>query len=221
MKNKPFSTIIFLLLYVFKTIGQTPNDTLILAKIKHVSNTHSAVSEIISNLSDINGPRLLGTLNYYKSANFAKQKLKTSGADTVYFESFDNQYRGWTVKSFNMEMTKPSYMHITAYPLAYTKSTKGTVEGDVFYCSNTDSLLFFKGKLKGKIVLLGKTPLNYISAVHHTNMDVAEYVNEADLKENAVVVAYLIYKVAMRDDLLPRRDFISIKPNLQGKTTFF
>ena len=52
-------------------------------------------------------------------------------------------------------------------------------------------------------------------------MDVTEYVNENDLKESAIIVAYLIYKVAMQDDLLPRRDFISIKPNLQDNTTFF
>jgi hypothetical protein len=64
-------------------------------------------------------------------------------------------------------------------------------------------------------------PLNYISAVHHTTMDVTEYVNENDLKESAIIVAYLIYKVAMQDSLLPRRNFISIKPNLQGNTTFF
>jgi hypothetical protein len=64
-------------------------------------------------------------------------------------------------------------------------------------------------------------PLNYISVVHHTTMDVAENVNENDLKESAIIVAYLTYKVAMQDSLLPRRDFISIKPNLQGNTTFF
>ncbi len=156
MKKKTFPTIIFLLICSFTIIGQSPNDSLVLTKFKHVSNANSAVSEIISNLSDINGPRLLGTLNYHKSANWAKDKLKMFGADTTYFASFDNQYRGWTVKSFNVEMTKPSYMHIAAYPLAYTKSTKGTVEGDVFYCSNTDSLTFFKGQLQGKIVLLAQ-----------------------------------------------------------------
>jgi hypothetical protein len=63
--------------------------------------------------------------------------------------------------------------------------------------------------------------LNYISAVHHTNMDVAEYVNKDDLQESAIVVAYLIYKIAMLDELFPRKEFVSIKPSLQGNTTFF
>lgn len=64
-------------------------------------------------------------------------------------------------------------------------------------------------------------PLNYISAVHHTNLDVAEYVNKQDLQESAVMVAYLMYKVAMHDNLLPRREHISIEPSLTGNTRFF
>lgn len=63
-------------------------------------------------------------------------------------------------------------------------------------------------------------PLNYISAVHHTNLDVAEYVNMTDLKESAVIVAFLAYNIAMRDSLLPRMNFISIKPSLTGSSEF-
>ncbi|HZG23285.1 MAG TPA: hypothetical protein VEZ17_01835, partial [Chitinophagaceae bacterium] len=126
-----------------------------MAKIKIASETNSSISQTITNLADINGPRLLGTLNYFKAANWAKKELKDFGADTSYFESFDKKYRGWSVKSFNMEMTTPNYMHIAAYPLAYTKSTNGVVEGKVIFISNADSLKFLAGKLKGKIVLLG------------------------------------------------------------------
>jgi carboxypeptidase Q len=152
------SVLLFLILALLNTIlfGQTLNDSIVLAKIKNVAKDNSSIKEIITNFSDINGPRLLGTTNYHKSAKWAKQKLKELGADTAYFESFDKQYRGWNVKSFNMEMTQPNYTHIIAYPLAYTKSTKGVVSGDVIYLSNTDSLNTLKGKLKGKILLLGQ-----------------------------------------------------------------
>lgn len=136
--------------------GQALNDSIVLEKIKNASKNNPAVKEIIANFSDINGPRLLGTANYYKSAVWAKQKLKELGADTAYFESFDRQYRGWSVKSFNMEMTYPNYMHIIAYPLAYTKSTKGIVTGSVVYVSSADNLRKLQGKLKGKIVLLAQ-----------------------------------------------------------------
>jgi carboxypeptidase Q len=150
---------VFLILSLLNTTlaGQTtPTDSIALNKIRNVAKEHSAIASIISNFSDVNGPRLLGTSNYYQSAKWAKQQLKDFGADTAYFESFDKQYRGWNVKSFNMEMIRPNYMHIIAYPLAYTKSTKGPIEGKVIYLSHIDSLKFLKGKLKDKIVLLGE-----------------------------------------------------------------
>jgi carboxypeptidase Q len=150
---------VFLILSLLNTTlaGQTtPTDSIALNKIRNVAKEHSAIASIISNFSDVNGPRLLGTSNYYQSAKWAKQQLKEFGADTAYFESFDKQYRGWNVKSFNMEMIRPNYMHIIAYPLAYTKSTKGPIEGKVIYLSHIDSLNFLKGKLKDKIVLLGE-----------------------------------------------------------------
>lgn len=153
---KTFSFFLILSVQTCSLFGQVLSDSTVLEKIRSASKTNSSISEIITNLADINGPRLLGTANYYNSANWAKEKLKAFGTDTSYFDSFDKQYRGWSVKSFNMEMTKPNFMHIIAYPLAYTKSTNGTVEGKVIYLSNIDSLKFLKGKLKGKVVLLGQ-----------------------------------------------------------------
>jgi hypothetical protein len=63
-------------------------------------------------------------------------------------------------------------------------------------------------------------PLDYISAVHHTNMDLYEYVPTADQKFNAVYVAYLAFKVAQRDELLPRKTFNSPIPSMKGNVGF-
>jgi hypothetical protein len=154
--KKKISLFVILSLLSAALFGQIHNDSIVLIRIRNAANNNSSISETITYLSDINGPRLLGTANYYKSAVWVRNELKNLGADTAYFEPFDKEYRGWRVKSFNMEMTKPNYMHINAYPLAYTKSTKGSVEGNVMLLANTDSLLQLKGKLKGKIILLGQ-----------------------------------------------------------------
>lgn len=135
--------------------GQVLKDSIVLSKIQLASKSNSSIADAIKYLADFNGPRLLGTYNYFKAANWSKLKLKEFGADSSYFESFDREYRGWQVKSFNMEMTYPDYMHISAFPLAYTQSTRGIVGGNVIFVENADSLKFMKGKLKGKIVLLG------------------------------------------------------------------
>lgn len=141
---------------VHAAFGQASNDSLVLEKIRTAANTHSSISSSINNLADINGPRLLGTLNYFRAAGWVKQQLTSFGVDEVQFESFDEQFRGWTVKSFNVEMTVPDFMHIVAYPLAYTQPTKGTVSGSVVLLNNIDSFKTLKGKLKNKILLLGQ-----------------------------------------------------------------
>ncbi len=48
-------------------------------------------------------------------------------------------------------------------------------------------------------------PLDYESRVHHTNLDVLESINEDDMKVNAVIIAFVAYETAMRDDMIPRK----------------
>ena len=47
-------------------------------------------------------------------------------------------------------------------------------------------------------------PLDYDSRTHHTALDTADYLLEDDLRQAAVVVASVVYHVAMRDELIPR-----------------
>ena len=47
-------------------------------------------------------------------------------------------------------------------------------------------------------------PIEYGSATWHTNLDTYERILEDDVKKNAMVVAWAVYQLAMRDDLLPR-----------------
>jgi hypothetical protein len=143
-------------LLIAPCFGQPLSDSLILNKIKKAAVDNSSVSAAINNLADINGPRLLGSNNYYQAASWVRQQLTSYGIDAVSFQPFDKQYRGWSVNSFNVEMTKPGYMHIAAYPLAYTKPTTGRVSGQVVLLEHLDSLKGLKGKLKNKIVLLGQ-----------------------------------------------------------------
>ncbi|HOY19729.1 MAG TPA: M20/M25/M40 family metallo-hydrolase [Haliscomenobacter sp.] len=63
-------------------------------------------------------------------------------------------------------------------------------------------------------------PLDYMSAIHHTNADLYEYVPEKDQKSNAELVAYLAYQVAQAEELLPRKKFNSPVPSLQGNAHF-
>ena len=47
--------------------------------------------------------------------------------------------------------------------------------------------------------------IEYSSRTQHTNMDVYDRVQEADVKQAAVIMASFVYQAAMRDEKLPRK----------------
>ena len=47
-------------------------------------------------------------------------------------------------------------------------------------------------------------PIDYETRTHHTNQDVLESIQEADLQQAAAIVATFVYHAAMRDEKLPR-----------------
>jgi carboxypeptidase Q len=48
-------------------------------------------------------------------------------------------------------------------------------------------------------------PIDYDARTHHSNMDVYDRIQAADMMQNAVIVAAFIYQAANRDGLLPRK----------------
>jgi len=143
--------------------AQAKTNDSILTKIKDVGNHQSQVKMLTYELSDVYGQRLTGSREYLAAAKWASIKMKEVGLTNVHFENYCTNCLGWNVKSFNVEMQSPNYMHITAYPLAWTKGTNGTVEGDVINIdsfSDMDSIKHrYAGILRNKIILLGKEPV--------------------------------------------------------------
>lgn len=146
-----------LFLFCLLTLQQlaAQNDANVLARIRQESTQHSQVMRSLSYLSDVYGARLMGTPNYHQAALWAQQQLKSWGIAKAELQSFDKGHRGWAVKHFQLKMIEPQYSHIQAYPLAYTASTNGLKTGEVIFLPTLDSIYGLKGKLQGKIVLLG------------------------------------------------------------------
>ncbi|MFT4831677.1 MAG: carboxypeptidase Q [Psychroserpens sp.] len=133
-----------------------------LSKINTEGFQKSQVMNLITDLSDVYGPRLTGTDQYFTAAEWAKNTMENWGMDKVYFENYCDDCMGWEVKSFNVEMTEPTYMKIQAYPYAWTEPSNGVQIGDLVSIENHDDLEQVKkqwsGKLKGKTVLIGAAP---------------------------------------------------------------
>ncbi len=65
-------------------------------------------------------------------------------------------------------------------------------------------------------------PLDYATRTHHSNLDVYDRIQPADLMQASAIVASLVYDTATRPDLLPRKPLPKPKPatrNSQGLET--
>ena len=66
----------------------------------------------------------------------------------------------------------------------------------------SDHTSFSQAGLPG--IGLGQDPIEYGTHTWHTNLDTYERILEDDVKKDAMIVAWSVYQLAMRDDLLPR-----------------
>jgi hypothetical protein len=66
----------------------------------------------------------------------------------------------------------------------------------------SDNTSFNQAGLPG--IGMGQDTIEYGSHTWHTNLDTYERILEDDVKKDAVTIAWSVYQLAMRDELLPR-----------------
>jgi carboxypeptidase Q len=74
----------------------------------------------------------------------------------------------------------------------------------------SDNTSFNQAGLPG--IGLGQDPIEYNSHTWHTNLDTYERILEDDVKKDAMIVAWSVYQLAMRDELLPRFSKAAMPP---------
>lgn len=156
MKNLYLVFVIALMTIVNAWAQSEVVDTAIVSKIKDEGFKRSQVMNILSNLTDVYGPRLTNSPGYKRAADYASTMLQGWGVEHVHFDFWNEEFgRGWELKKFSLHILSPVYFPVTAYPKAWTPGIKGMVQADVVYLDivNEDELSKYKGKLKGKIVL--------------------------------------------------------------------
>lgn len=123
--------------------------------IKHGMDS-SQVMEIASWITDVYGPRLTGSPMLDKATGWAQNELTKWGMQNVHLEEWGPFGRGWEMEHFEMHAHTPGYWPIIAYPKAWSPSTNGDVSGEIIYLHVNEEadLEQYKGKLKGKFVLL-------------------------------------------------------------------
>ncbi|HXX24882.1 MAG TPA: M20/M25/M40 family metallo-hydrolase [Terriglobia bacterium] len=118
----------------------------------------SEVMDIMSHITDEIGPRLTGSPNMKKANEWTRDQFAKWGLVNAHLEPWGTFGRGWAYQFCEVRMLSPDIMQFLALPEAWTPGTNGPIRGEVTQLVATTSadLEKYKGKLAGKIVLIGE-----------------------------------------------------------------
>lgn len=170
-----------------KPVYNAPKE--VIDKIKDEGMNRSQVMQTLSYLSDVIGPRLTGSPGMKRGNDWTRETLAKWGLENAHLESWGPFGRGWTLKKFYAMVDGPTAFPLIAYPKAWSpgtdtlipapvvdpkakkgktpvpaapQSTAYTAEVVRFNATKEEELEQYKGKLKGKIVLIG--PIREVKA---------------------------------------------------------
>ena len=155
-------------------LAADPVDLAVINRIKAEEFQNSKVMDHLENLSDRYGPRLTGSPEFKEAADWAVKRLEEYGLANAHLEKWGPFGRSWTLEKFAVEMIQPRYSLLDAWPLAWSTSTNGPSSGEPILAplaravspkqaeADLDQYIQrYKGKLKGKVVLISE-PMNNI-----------------------------------------------------------
>lgn len=124
-------------------------------RIKQEAIQNSKVMDHLFYLTEVHGPRLTGSPNHKKAAEWVVTQLQEMGLKNARLEKWGPFGRAWQNERFAAHLLEPGYQPLIGFPLAWSKSTDGVVTGEAVLAviRTEEEMASWKGKLKGKIVL--------------------------------------------------------------------
>jgi carboxypeptidase Q len=118
---------------------------------------HSHVMDYAGALADGIGPRLTGSPNMAKASAWTREQLTRMGCVNAHLEDWGEFGMGWQQLNTWVRMTEPDTAVFVAQATPWSPSTNGAVTAQAIsvVISEESDMAKYKGKLSGKIVLLG------------------------------------------------------------------
>jgi hypothetical protein len=134
-------------------------DLTMYARIREEGLKHSHVMQFGAALTEGIGPRLTGSPNMAKANAWTRDTLTKIGLENAHLEDWGEFGMGWQQINTWVRMVSPDPEPLWAQAAPWSPATNGPVSGPVVFVSVQEEkdLDKYKGKLAGKIVLLGAT----------------------------------------------------------------
>ncbi|MBI3403845.1 MAG: M20/M25/M40 family metallo-hydrolase [Acidobacteria bacterium] len=138
------------------------------ARIRKEENDNSQIMRTMHYFTDIYGPRLTGSPNLKAAGEWAVKQMTAWGFENAHLEAWDFGHPGWLNEHLTAHIVSPVKDALSCEVLAWTPGTKGTVTAQSVQMAWPDrptqedltkALEGYKDKVKGKIVLAGKTQI--------------------------------------------------------------
>src|ERR1041385_2735399 len=159
--RKPFFAILLLAAPLFAQLDPDIN-----SKIREEEKQHSQIMHTMHFFTDVYGPRLTGSPNHKAAADWAVKEMTQWGFANAHLEPWEFGHPGWMNERASGYMLAPTMSRLDFRVLGWTPSTKGTVTAAAVNIelpekptkeTLTAYLDSVKDKVKGKIVLVGKS----------------------------------------------------------------
>ena len=156
---RKLSVSLLVIICSYAVFAQEKIDPGTINRIKEEGLKKSGVMDIAFHLTDVNGPRLTGSPGLLKASNWAKDQLTSWGLVNAKLEPWGEFGKGWELQKSYVAMTAPYYKPMIAYPKTWTAGTNGLKNAGIALVKAKDSaeLETYRGKLKGKIILVYRT----------------------------------------------------------------
>ena len=172
-QNRMVVTLIVFCSLVLQPFAQTTQavkpeniDTEVNTKMRKEGMENSQIMRTLHFFTDVYGPRLTGSPNHENAAKWAIKQMQSWGFANAHLEPWDFGHPGWLNEHFSAHIISPVKDQLTCEVLAWTPGTTGTITAQAFQMilpekpapeELTAYLDSVKDKVKGKIVLVGKS----------------------------------------------------------------
>ena len=139
----------------------SPADVAAIGRIRDEGMNRSRVMETTSWLTDVYGPRLTNSPNEDSASVWTMKTLAEWGIFNPRLETWGPFGRGWRNDFVSVRAITPQPYPIAANVTAWSAGTAGAIRGDAVIGNsivNTAEMAKFKGKLRGKYVLVSMAP---------------------------------------------------------------